>query len=433
MDVELSGELPREDASSFSSSSSTAPAAAMASKSARPILPALPTAAEAAPTPATATAAAAGATTAAAAVAAEPAVSSSATTNKTSPAAPTVSAATPATSTPSTATGATATRAAAATGTKAPTVSNANSSAPFGVHSPLSLLPPPTTSITPLARAKASALSAELGQWGWHLLLEELCCNLLKDFVDDDEVNDERVAAAADDNRATAVSSQQPSVGSQSKADLIANASKIAAAERAANAAALKASQQAAADEALVQAKAKRGAEKMRASQMASFFGFSPRNGGDGNDQEDERDVLGKLALTTLADLTARRKASRVAVSSDAVLNASRLQRPLQYARMCIVLFALKVEGTFFLLINTLLMRVQEPIALSCPIRIFMLIRLCWKVVLLGDIPRLCSKLLTSAAVDDSALQEVADTAAGWYQEYERYVHHFLALKILVS
>jgi hypothetical protein len=344
-----------------------------------------------------------------------------------------VSAATPATSTPSTATGATATRAAAATGTKAPTVSNANSSAPFGVHSPLSLLPPPTTSITPLARAKASALSAELGQWGWHLLLEELCCNLLKDFVDDDEVNDERVAAAADDNRATAVSSQQPSVGSQSKADLIANASKIAAAERAANAAALKASQQAAADEALVQAKAKRGAEKMRASQMASFFGFSPRNGGDGNDQEDERDVLGKLALTTLADLTARRKASRVAVSSDAVLNASRLQRPLQYARMCIVLFALKVEGTFFLLINTLLMRVQEPIALSCPIRIFMLIRLCWKVVLLGDIPRLCSKLLTSAAVDDSALQEVADTAAGWYQEYERYVHHFLALKILVS
>jgi hypothetical protein len=65
-------------------------------------------------------------------------------------------------------------------------------------------------------------------------------------------------------------------------------------------------------------------------------------------------------------------------------------------------------------------MRVQEPIALSCPICICMLIRLSWKVVLLGDIPRLCNKLLASAAVDDSALQEVADTAAGWYQEYER-------------
>ena len=353
MDVELSGELPREDASSFSSSSSTAPAAAMASKYARPILPALPTAgattAAAAPNATAKTAA--DAATAAAAVEAEPAASSSATTNKTSPAAPTVSAATPATSTPSTATGA-----AATTGTHAPTVSNASSLAPFGVHSPLSLLSSPTTSITPLARAKASALSAELGQWGWHLLLEELCCNLLKDFVDDldgDVVGTESsnsmaeasaataaTAAAADDKGAAAVPSQQPSVGSQSKADLIANASKIAAAERAANAAALKASQQAAAGEALVQTKAKRAAEKMRASQMASFFGFSPRNGGDGNDQEDEWDVLGKFALATLADLTARRKASRVAVSNDVVLNASCLQRRLLCARMCIVLFA---------------------------------------------------------------------------------------------
>jgi hypothetical protein len=188
------------------------------------------------------------------------------------------------------------------------------------------------------------------------LLLEELCCNLLKDFVDDldgDVVGTESsnsmaeasaataaTAAAADDKGAAAVPSQQPSVGSQSKADLIANASKIAAAERAANAAALKASQQAAAGEALVQTKAKRAAEKMRASQMASFFGFSPRNGGDGNDQEDEWDVLGKFALATLADLTARRKASRVAVSNDVVLNASCLQRRLLCARMCIVLFA---------------------------------------------------------------------------------------------
>ena len=158
------------------------------------------------------------------------------------------------------------------------------------------------------------------------MLLEELCCSLLKDFVDDDNDNDAVVASAKSENSSgtapvsataageVAPSSRQLSVESQSKADLIANVSKIAAAEKTANAAALKASQQAAAQDALLKAKAERAAEKVRAREMASFFGFTPRNGGDGNDAEEERDVLGKVALTSLADLTARRKASRVAV-----------------------------------------------------------------------------------------------------------------------
>ena len=41
-------------------------------------------------------------------------------------------------------------------------------------------------------------------------------------------------------------------------------------------------------------------------------------------------------------------------------------------------------------------------------------------MVLLGDAPRLCGKLLALAAADDAAFKAAADAAAGWFKEYER-------------